>query len=54
MMLTRPSLALTNAGGAIADIFNARERGIASAIYSTAPYLGPGMPAGSTPPLAHF
>ncbi|THH15021.1 hypothetical protein EW146_g5400 [Bondarzewia mesenterica] len=32
---------LTNAGGAIADIFNARDRGIASAIYSTAPYLGP-------------
>ncbi|ETW85534.1 major facilitator superfamily [Heterobasidion irregulare TC 32-1] len=32
---------LTNAGGAISDIFNARERGVASAIYSTAPYLGP-------------
>lgn len=35
-------LALTNAGGAIADMWNARERGVATALYSTAPYLGPG------------
>ncbi|KZV70459.1 MFS general substrate transporter [Peniophora sp. CONT] len=32
---------LTNAGGAIADMFTPAERGIASTIYSTAPYLGP-------------
>ncbi|KAI0033240.1 MFS general substrate transporter [Vararia minispora EC-137] len=32
---------LTNAGGAIADMYAPRERGIASAIYATAPYLGP-------------
>jgi hypothetical protein len=34
-------LALTNAGGAVSDIWNARERGLASAIYATAPFLGP-------------
>jgi len=32
---------LTNAGGTIADIWNARERGMASALYATAPFLGP-------------
>ncbi|KDQ59492.1 hypothetical protein JAAARDRAFT_153379 [Jaapia argillacea MUCL 33604] len=32
---------LTNAGGAITDIWNARERGLATALYSTAPWLGP-------------
>ncbi|TFY71750.1 hypothetical protein EVG20_g1245 [Dentipellis fragilis] len=35
------SAPLTNAGGAISDIFTARERGIAAALYSTAPFLGP-------------
>ncbi|TFY83439.1 hypothetical protein EWM64_g559 [Hericium alpestre] len=35
------SAPLTNAGGAISDLFNARERGVASALYSTAPFLGP-------------
>ncbi|KAG6829666.1 hypothetical protein H0H92_003909 [Tricholoma furcatifolium] len=33
--------ALTNAGGAVSDIWNARERGLASAIYATVPFLGP-------------
>ncbi|KAG5645832.1 hypothetical protein DXG03_005173 [Asterophora parasitica] len=33
---------LTNAGGAVSDIWNARERGLASAIYATVPFLGPG------------
>ncbi|KAA1471222.1 MFS general substrate transporter [Dentipellis sp. KUC8613] len=37
------SAPLTNAGGAIADIFTARERGFATALYSTAPFLGPVM-----------
>ncbi|KAJ3877495.1 MFS general substrate transporter [Lentinula edodes] len=32
---------LTNAGGAVADIFNPRERGLASAIYAAVPFLGP-------------
>lgn len=34
--------ALTNAGGAIADMFTPKDRGVASTVYSTAPYLGPG------------
>ncbi|KAG6849586.1 hypothetical protein H0H93_007171 [Arthromyces matolae] len=34
-------LALTNAGGAVSDIWNTRERGLASAIYATVPFLGP-------------
>ncbi|KAJ3561725.1 hypothetical protein NP233_g10018 [Leucocoprinus birnbaumii] len=33
---------LTNAGGAVSDIWNFRERGLASAIYATVPFLGPG------------
>ncbi|KAF8061465.1 major facilitator superfamily domain-containing protein [Lyophyllum atratum] len=32
---------LTNAGGTVSDIWNARERGLASAIYATVPFLGP-------------
>ncbi|KAJ3849961.1 MFS general substrate transporter [Lentinula lateritia] len=32
---------LTNAGGAVADIFSPRERGLASAIYAAVPFLGP-------------
>ncbi|KAI5124039.1 hypothetical protein M0805_003868 [Coniferiporia weirii] len=32
---------LTNAGGAISDMWIARERGMAVALYSTAPFLGP-------------
>ncbi|TFK26393.1 MFS general substrate transporter [Coprinopsis marcescibilis] len=32
---------LTNSGGTIGDIFNFRERGLASAIYATVPFLGP-------------
>ncbi|TFK42877.1 major facilitator superfamily domain-containing protein [Crucibulum laeve] len=32
---------LTNAGGAVGDIWNFRERGLASAIYATVPFLGP-------------
>ncbi|KAF8803571.1 MFS general substrate transporter [Phlegmacium glaucopus] len=32
----------TNGGGVISDIWNARERGLASAIYATVPFLGPG------------
>lgn len=38
--------ALSNAGGAISDIWNARERGLASAIYATVPFLGPGTLSG--------
>lgn len=32
---------LTNAGGVIADMFSARERGLAMAIFSAAPFMGP-------------
>ncbi|KAK4225521.1 putative transporter mfs2 [Podospora fimiseda] len=34
---------LTNAGGVIADMFNANERGAASGIFSMAPFLGPAI-----------
>lgn len=34
---------LTNAGGVIADMFPATERGIASSIFSMAPFLGPAL-----------
>ncbi|KAL2188677.1 MFS general substrate transporter [Thermothelomyces heterothallicus CBS 203.75] len=32
---------LTNSGGVIADMFNARERGLATTIFAMAPFLGP-------------
>ncbi|KAI8720785.1 MFS domain-containing protein [Fusarium sp. LHS14.1] len=32
---------LTNAGGVIADMFDARQRGLASALFAMAPFLGP-------------
>ncbi|KAK4157940.1 putative transporter mfs2 [Chaetomidium leptoderma] len=32
---------LTNAGGVIADMFNAKERGLASSVFAMAPFLGP-------------
>ncbi|KAF4333709.1 multidrug resistance [Fusarium beomiforme] len=32
---------LTNAGGVIADMFDARERGLATALFAMAPFLGP-------------
>lgn len=32
---------LTNAGGVIADLFSPAERGVAAAIFATAPFLGP-------------
>ncbi|KAF5331138.1 hypothetical protein D9619_005748 [Psilocybe cf. subviscida] len=32
---------LTNAGGTVSDIWSVRERGLASAIYATVPFLGP-------------
>jgi MFS family permease len=34
---------LTNAGGVIADMFSARHRGIATAIFAAAPFLGPAV-----------
>ncbi len=37
-------IALTNAGGALTDMWIARERGFASSIYGTAPWMGPGTP----------
>ena len=40
-----PRLALTNAGGTVSDIWSFRERGLASAIYATVPFLGPSMPS---------
>jgi MFS family permease len=32
---------LTNAGGVIADLFNANERGLAMSVFSAAPFMGP-------------
>ena len=34
---------LTNAGGVIADMFSANERGIATSIFALAPFLGPAL-----------
>lgn len=34
---------LTNAGGVIADMFSAEQRGIATSIFSMAPFLGPAL-----------
>ncbi|KAG5927400.1 hypothetical protein E4U42_002296 [Claviceps africana] len=34
---------LTNSGGVIADLFTARERGIATSIFALAPFLGPAL-----------
>lgn len=34
---------LTNSGGVIADMFSARQRGLATAIFATAPFLGPSI-----------
>ncbi|KAK7743751.1 MFS siderochrome iron transporter 1 [Diatrype stigma] len=34
---------LTNSGGVIADMFSASERGLATAIFATAPFLGPSI-----------
>jgi MFS family permease len=34
---------LTNAGGVIADMFPARQRGVATAIFAAAPFLGPAI-----------
>ncbi|KAF9872692.1 MFS multidrug transporter [Colletotrichum karsti] len=34
---------LTNAGGVIADMFNAEQRGLATAIFAAAPFLGPSI-----------
>ncbi len=36
------TVALTNAGGALSDMWIPRERGFASSLYSTAPWMGPG------------
>ena len=41
--LTYLRIALTNAGGALSDMWIARERGFASSLYGTAPWMGPGM-----------
>jgi len=32
---------LTNAGGVIADMFGAKERGLAMSLFATAPFMGP-------------
>ncbi|KAI0846229.1 MFS general substrate transporter [Daldinia vernicosa] len=34
---------LTNSGGVIADMFGAKDRGLATAIFATAPFLGPSI-----------
>jgi hypothetical protein len=37
------SSAMTNAGGVIADMFSKTERGLATALFVTAPFLGPAL-----------
>jgi len=34
---------LTNAGGVIADMFSASQRGLATSVFATAPFLGPAI-----------
>jgi len=34
---------LTNAGGTVADVFNAQQRGLGMAIFASAPFLGPAV-----------
>jgi MFS family permease len=34
---------LTNAGGVIADMFSASQRGVAMTIFATAPFFGPAL-----------
>ena len=34
---------LTNAGGVIADMFAARQRGIAMSMFAVAPFMGPSL-----------
>lgn len=40
---TAGSSPLTNAGGTVADMFNANQRGLGMAVFSAAPFLGPGI-----------
>jgi MFS family permease len=34
---------LTNAGGTVADVFNAQKRGLGMAIFAAAPFMGPAV-----------
>lgn len=46
---------LTNAGGVIADMFPAAQRGLATSIFAAAPFLGPVLgPIGMLCVLDHF
>lgn len=40
---------LTNAGAVVADMFEAKERGLALCLFSVAPFMGPGNPPQSAP-----
>lgn len=40
---TAGSSPLTNAGGTVSDVFNARERGLGIAVFASAPFLGPAL-----------
>ncbi|KAH8081119.1 major facilitator superfamily domain-containing protein [Filobasidium floriforme] len=40
---TAGSSPLTNAGGTVADMFNASQRGLGMAVFASAPFLGPGV-----------
>jgi len=37
------SSSMSNAGGVIADMFNRKERGMATGLFATAPFLGPAL-----------
>lgn len=45
---------LTNAGGVIADMFEAEERGLAMCVFSIAPFMGPGEFAAVVPAVCSF
>ena len=34
---------LTNAGGVIADVFSAKQRGLAMSVFAAAPFMGPAL-----------
>jgi MFS family permease len=51
---TAGSSPLTNAGGTVSDLFDARQRGLGMAIFASAPFLGPAIgPVVSSPFMHH-
>jgi MFS family permease len=40
---TAGSSPLTNAGGTVSDLFNAKQRGLGMAVFASAPFMGPAV-----------